>query len=108
MHHKKVGTSDDPVTSPKNQSIYTYYVNVIASAYKFNFNFNKLYFVLCVVSTLSYNLLAIALSMGHERWLGRALFMIAFSYMSLFLMECVEYIEHYGLIYRKDKDDPIN
>lgn len=61
-----------------------------------------------MVGTLSYNLLVIVLAEKHERWLSRTLFFISFSYMSLFLMECVEYIEHYGLIYRKDKDDPIN
>ena len=46
MHHKKVGTTEDPVTSPKDQSVYKYYVKVISSAYSFNYHHNFTYFLM--------------------------------------------------------------
>ena len=63
LHHKKVGTPEDPITSPKNQNIYHYYVNAISSAYKFNYKHNKTIFLACVLATLIHIGLVIGLVM---------------------------------------------
>ena len=101
LHHKKVGTAEDPIPSPKNMSVYHYYVRAIISAYKFNYKYSKKIFICCVFATVSYIITMIALALKEESGLGKALFFILVSYSTVFILEGVEYIEHYGLIYRK-------
>jgi hypothetical protein len=36
-HHKNVGTSKDPIMSPKNRNLYLYFVKVIYTAHRFTF-----------------------------------------------------------------------
>ena len=54
VHHKLVGTPEDPVTSPKNQSFYVYFIKVIWASYKVNFKHSKNIFALCLLGNLSY------------------------------------------------------
>lgn len=49
VHHKAVGSLEDPVTSPKNQNLYEYYFKVIFSSYKVNYNYSKPLFLLCIL-----------------------------------------------------------
>jgi alkane 1-monooxygenase len=105
-HHKYVGSLRDPITAPKNMSLYYYYVRAIIASYKANFVYSKGIFALCVGSHLAYvwglYQLAIREYQGdQERALGKVGFFIGFAYLSLFLMESIEYLEHYGLVYRK-------
>lgn len=47
--------------------------------------------------------------MKEGNGLSKALFFSALSYVTLFIMEAIEYIEHYGLVYRADeKAKPVN
>lgn len=108
LHHKKVGTTEDPITSPKNKTVYSYYVNAIASAYNFNYKHNKTYFTLCVLGTISYLGFFVGLGLLQNASVGKILLFVLVSYVTIFWMECVEYVEHYGLISRKNKDAPIN
>ena len=103
MHHKKVGTPEDPITSPKNQSVYRYYINALISCHKFNYRYSKSIFFMNVGATILYNALLVLFSIKSGSGIYKALFFSAISYASIFLMEAVEYIEHYGLIYRKDE-----
>ena len=103
MHHKKVGTPEDPITSPKNKSLYRYYINALVSCYKFNFNYSKKIFAFNVGSTILYNILLVFFAIKEGNGLKKALFFSALSYVTLFIMEAVEYIEHYGLVYRADE-----
>ena len=105
LHHKKVGTSEDPITSPKNQSFYSYYVKAIYSAYKFNYNYNKKIFLGCVAATLGYHVFLASAAYLEGSGFGKYLFFALLSYFALIVMEGVEYIEHYGLVYRKGEHD---
>lgn len=102
LHHKKVGTPEDPITSPKGRSIYSYYFNAIFSCYKFNYNYDKKVFAANLGATLLYNGLLVTLALREGSSIYKALFFSALSYAALWTMEEVEYIEHYGLVYRKD------
>ena len=86
LHHKKVGSAEDPITSPKNQTVYSYYVNAILSAYKFNYNYNKTYFAICVIGTLTYNLFFIGLGLSEQASLGKILMFVLVSYVTVFWM----------------------
>lgn len=103
MHHKKVGTLEDPITAPKNKTVYSYYINALVSCYKFNFSYNKKIFIFNVVSTLLYNALLFWLAAREGSSWHKAAYFSAISYATLFIMEAVEYIEHYGLVYRTDE-----
>lgn len=108
LHHKKVGTPEDPITPPKNENIYHYYINAIYSAYKFNYKYNKTIFAACVFATITYILLVVGFVVKEGKGLDKIVFFILFSYIGVFHMECAEYIEHYGLIYRSsDKAKPV-
>ena len=105
MHHKKVGSNADPITAPKNQTFYSYYVNAIKSAYKFNYQYNKTTFYMIVSSVILYNALLFTLAIKEGSGLDKACMFSLFSYASLVLMEAIEYVEHYGLRYRDESDD---
>lgn len=47
LHHKLVGTDKDPITSPKNRSLFFYY-----TAHKFVFNYNRKQFMICMALDL--------------------------------------------------------
>lgn len=104
LHHKKVGSPEDPVTSPKNQSYYSYLARVLKSAYSFNYNYCKKTFALCLLATLSYNIGLLYFSLREGSGASKAVFFSITSYTSIVIMELVEYIEHYGLQYRKTAD----
>ena len=86
LHHKKVGSAEDPITSPKNMSLYQYYVRAIISAYKFNYKYSKKIFALCVFATVSYIITMIFLVLREESGLGKALFFILASYSTIFVL----------------------
>ena len=54
LHHKFVGTSKDPITSPKNQSVYAYTFKAFFSAHKFVFNFSLKAFAVCMLTNWLY------------------------------------------------------
>ena len=92
LHHKKVGTPEDPITAPKNKSFYSYYINAILSCYKFNFNYSKKIFLFNVACTVMYNLLLFALAAKEGSSWHKAVFFSGLSYATLFVMEGIEYI----------------
>lgn len=92
LHHKKVGTPEDPITAPKNENIYHYYFNAIRSAYTFNYRHDKTIFISCVLATLMYNFLVVGFVIKEGKGLDKIIFFILFSYIGLLQMESVEYV----------------
>ncbi len=54
LHHKYVGTDKDPITSPKNQTLYMYTIKAFFSAHKFVFNYNIKAFAVCMLTNWLY------------------------------------------------------
>jgi hypothetical protein len=54
VHHKNVGSKEDPITSEKNYNYYSYTIRAFVSAYVFNFKYSKKIFFLCILGNLSY------------------------------------------------------
>ena len=109
LHHKYVGTKKDPITSPKNQNVYFYTIQAYFSAHKFVFNWSKKAFAVCMLANLTYlGLLFFYGIQSHGDWniaLWRVFVMYGVSFGCFAFLELVEYIEHYGLICRDEKED---
>lgn len=84
-------------------SVYKFYFNALFSCYKFNFNYSKQIFAFNVCCTLVFNLILIITAEKEGSGINKALFFTSWCYLSLFIMEIIEYIEHYGLIYRSNE-----
>ena len=54
LHHKAVGTKEDPITCPKNKGVYSYTLNAFISAHKFVFNYDKIKFAACMLANWTY------------------------------------------------------
>ncbi len=105
-HHKWVGTEKDPATAKRGESIYAFLIRTIPGQFKSALNIeatrlqklNKFVFSLgnfVVRIVLLQLLVCIALYL----WLG-GLVLLAYlvqSWIAVFLLEYVNYIEHYGL-----------
>ena len=59
---------------------------------------------MCVGATILYNVGLLSLALLEGSGLHKAAFFSLFSYFTLFLMEAIEYVEHYGLVYRESGD----
>jgi alkane 1-monooxygenase len=108
LHHKYVGTEKDPITSKKNYSLFFYIIRAYFSAHKFVFQYSKLIFLGCVALNLAY-LSAIYLHGvseygSYELAWDKLHFFIWLGFGGFIGLEIIEYIEHYGLIFREDID----
>ncbi len=86
--------------------MYEYYIKAIISSYKETLKYSKLFFLLCIALHFGYLALLYIFALeeysgDHMMSLKKLGYFIIFAYVSLFLMENIEYIEHYGLVYRK-------
>ena len=49
-----VGTSEDPITSPKNKSVYAFTINAYFSAHRFAYKWSKKSFLVCMLTNWTY------------------------------------------------------
>jgi hypothetical protein len=54
LHHKLVGTAQDPITSPKNQNYYAFTIKAFFSAHLFVLRRNPKMFLVCMLTNWSY------------------------------------------------------
>ena len=111
LHHKAVGTKEDPITCPKNTGVYYYTLNAFISAHKFVFNYDVAKFAACMLANWTYVGILVYFSYKQYQDWNQALWKVAF-FLGVGLacyvtFEAGQYTEHYGLIYR-DKDGFIN
>ena len=109
LHHKMVVTDKDPITSPKNRSLYWFIPNSFYQAHKYVFLRDKKMFAVCMATNWLYLGVMLWHAMREFNDWGLALWKVTtFAGIGLFgwaFLENIEYIEHYGLIYRKDADE---
>lgn len=97
-HHKNVGTKEDPATSRKNESLYFFVVRSATMQVKSAFNLKQKDFIKYWSMQIAIYGLVVAL-FGAK---GLVLF-TAQSLIAIFLLEHVNYIEHYGLERKKNE-----
>jgi alkane 1-monooxygenase len=109
LHHKFVGTDKDPITSPKNQNFYVYTIRAFVHAHKFVFSKNKKMFALCMGTNWLYlGVMFVHALSEHGNWqqaLWKVGVFVGIGLGAFAFLEVIEYIEHYGLVYRSDKDE---
>ena len=120
-HHKNVATPLDPATSKMNQTLYQYLPQTIFGSYKsvWNYEQNRLRKEKNPVKKLLMNRLII-FNICHVLWvtlvayffgiLGLT-FVLVYAMISIFYLETINYIEHYGLKRHKDENgvyEPVN
>lgn len=95
-HHKRVGTPEDSASAPKGMSLYEFVPKSIIGGYVSSFKLNPLFTIMSIVGN-------IAMLMTIYRLLGaRAmLFFLVIALGAIFILELINYIEHYGLQRKK-------
>ena len=109
LHHKYVGTKRDPITCPKNKNFYQYTFEAWTSAHRFVFNWSKKAFAVCMLANFTYLGILLAHAMNeYGNWnmaFWKVMVFYGISFGCFAFLELVEYIEHYGLICRDEKDE---
>lgn len=110
-HHVMVSTPEDPSSSRLNESLYAFYFRAIPQNFKNAWNHEALRLVKKKIHPLSplYNELihwylltaSIAVVLTLFFGLQGLLFFVGQSVFAILLLECVNYLEHYGLQRRK-------
>ncbi len=105
-HHKYVGTPLDPATSKKNESIYAFFLRTIPGQFKSALHIeanrlkkeNKAPFGLSnfVIAITVLEILFIVGITYFINWKAGVAFFVC-SYISILILEYINYIEHYGL-----------
>lgn len=108
LHHKYVGTDKDPITCKKNRTYYIYVINAYYSAYRCLFNYSRKLFLGCISLTLLYlssiYFYTFKTTLSHEQAYETLIFFIIYGILGFSFLELIQYVEHYGLIYRSDQD----
>lgn len=110
-HHKNVATPEDPATAKKNEWIYTYFFRSYFLGFKEAFlierkrlqNSKRMFFnnrvIIWLLVQLTWDFF-IYLIFGERA----VIFWIGQSAMAILLLQTADYIEHYGLVRRKNTD----
>jgi alkane 1-monooxygenase len=96
-HHKHVSTPDDPSSARKNESVYSFVIRSVIGTFKSAWHIDSsdmkrglvLEFTLLVIVTICFGTVGL-------------LFFILSAIIGFILLECVNYIEHYGLERKKN------
>jgi alkane 1-monooxygenase len=116
-HHVHVATPLDPATAKKNQTIFSFWKQTLAGGFKSAWNIEKkllekkgksawgfgnemiwaviLPILLCGILTLIFSKIA-----GKFEWIVPVFFIVQ-SIIAILSLECVNYIEHYGIVRRE-------
>jgi alkane 1-monooxygenase len=105
-HHRYVGTSTDPATSKKNETIYAFFLRTIPGQFRsaLHIEANRLRkenkpafgFSNFVVTITILEIIFIAALSYFINWKAGFAFFLS-SYIAIIILEYINYIEHYGL-----------
>lgn len=103
-HHRNVATPEDPATAPKNVTVYQFFwrslVGTFANVYNMEKENNKPFYFNCAVLSI----LGSVIFTAFIYWvfnLKTMLFFLAQGILSVFFLETINYIEHYGLLRKR-------
>ncbi len=109
-HHKNVATIDDPATARKGENFYFYFIRCVVMSFVSSWNTEKDLLNKKDMNTLSINnrmihyfvveILFLLVAYIVARLHG-IIFVIFHSFVSILLLELVDYIQHYGLQRKK-------
>lgn len=103
-HHKRVATPEDPCTAPQHMNVYRFFIKSFSgtfqNVYRMEEEEGKKWFS-------NYAVLSVAWAVGFTGmvwvvWGGQTtIFFLIQAGISVFLVECINYIEHYGLLRKR-------
>lgn len=111
-HHLKVATPEDPATAKLNQSVYSFWFTSVTRQYRSAWNIqlqqlkqNGLHFFSLKNKMLFYHIIQALYLVGVYALFGlkTALFALVIGILAFLFLECINYIEHYGLRRLKNK-----
>jgi alkane 1-monooxygenase len=112
-HHKRVATDDDPATARLNESVYAFWFRCIAGSWFSAWDIEQKRLARKKASTWSLQNRMIRFVIVQLAFIGLitlvfgplgGLFFIAAALVGILHLECVNYIEHYGLMRNKVSD----
>lgn len=111
-HHKLVATPEDPTTARRDESLYHFFTRVPAG-YPQVWNYEKNRLEKEGKSAFALSNRLISFNLGHAAYLTlialifdlkTMCFHIMYSFFCVILLETINYIEHYGLLRKKDQN----
>jgi alkane 1-monooxygenase len=112
-HHRWVATPEDPATARLNQSYYSFWPQTVFGSFKSAWKFEKskltrqkkrlIFFRNRVLHYVFYEI-AFILFIAYFFGFFALLFFILQSLIAISLLEIINYIEHYGLLRKKDSE----
>ena len=109
-HHLNVATKEDPVTAKYNQPLYSFWISAIKGEIisaieiqknrlqKNNFSFFSIYNDMLWYAIIQFIYLLVVFTVFSFQGL---IFVFSVAIFSILMFECVNYIEHYGLLRKK-------
>ena len=109
-HHLKVATNEDPVTAKYNQPLYSFWISAIKGEIvsaieiqrkrldKNNLSFFSIYNDIFWYAIIQFLYILIVFAFFTLQGL---IFVLSVALFSILMFECVNYIEHYGLLRKK-------
>ena len=73
-----VGTSEDPITSPKNKNLYSFTIDAFISAHKFVWKYDVKKFIACMLANWTYIAIMVFFAMREYQDWNIALSKVAF------------------------------
>lgn len=106
-HHRKVATPEDPASSPQYISVYQFFLSSLVGSWKSVYNMQKEegksfftnYAILSIAWSVTFTSL-IFLGFGAKA----TVFFLVQGLLSIFFLELINYVEHYGLRRKKNED----
>lgn len=106
-HHRRVATPEDPASADKGENLYRFFPATFFGSYKSVYNMEKEagksfftnYLVLSIIAQTLFTMIMFAI-FGLK---GGIIFLIS-AFGSIFYLEAINYIEHYGLRRKKLND----
>ncbi len=99
-HHRKVATPQDPASAQQGMNVYQFFIRSYFGSYKSVYNMQKElnkpfylnYAVLSVVASVAFTSL-----IYYVFGMQTTIFFLLEAYLSIFYLEAINFIEHYGL-----------
>ena len=106
-HHRRVATPEDPASAAKGQNVYSFFIRSFFGSYKSVYKMEQEEKKLFIMNYAVLSVLAAALFtslMFKIYGIQAGILFLIFAYGSIFYLEAINYIEHYGLRRKENPD----
>jgi len=113
-HHRLVGLKEDESTAKLNKSVYNFFMKNLISRFRNSYLKKSIipsskiskYIIKNIILGIIYFIICITIFMISDQSIKTLFFFILQGFIAYFLYECINYIQHYGLI--RSQENKIN